>query len=103
MQELLRGVSMRVYIEFFGLSRLITGKKSEIVDFIEGTTFRDVVRQLGRSYPGLIGDVIQPGQDALQPPNVFHLKDGHFIKQDQLDQTLKPNDQIVLMSLSAGG
>ncbi len=94
---------MHVQIEFFGLSRLITGKKTETVDFTEGTTFRELVRQLGCTYPDLIGDVIQAGQDALQPPNVFHLKDRHFIKQEQMDQNLKPNDHIVLMSLSAGG
>jgi molybdopterin converting factor small subunit len=102
-QERFDGDLMQVQIEFFGLSRVITGKKNETVDFTEGATFRELVRQLGCTYPGLIGDVIQAGQDALQPPNVFHLKDRHFIKQDQLDQYLKPNDHIVLMSLSAGG
>jgi molybdopterin converting factor small subunit len=94
---------MQVQIEFFGLSRLITGKKTQTIDFTEGATFRELVGQLGCAYPDLIGDVIQAGQDVLQPPNVFHLKDRHFIKQDQLDQYLKPNDHIVLMSLSAGG
>lgn len=94
---------MRVQIEFLGLSRLITGQKAQTIDFTEGTTFRELVRQLGSTYPGLIGDVIQPERDELQPPNVFHSKDGHFVKQDQLDQNLKPDDHIVLMSLSAGG
>ena len=94
---------MQVNIEFFGLSRILTGKKSEILDFSEGATFRELVRRLGSAYPDLIGNVIQAGQHALQPPNVFHLKDSHFIKPDQLDQSLKPNDHIVLMSLSAGG
>ncbi|MGD9365883.1 MAG: MoaD/ThiS family protein [Desulfobacteraceae bacterium] len=94
---------MQVQIEFLGLSRLITGEKIQTIDFTERATFRELVRQLGRTYPELIGDVIQPGQDGLQPPNVFHIKDGHFIKQDQLDRNLKPDDCIVLMSLSAGG
>lgn len=94
---------MQVQIEFFGLSRLITGKKVQTIDFTEGATFRELVGQLGRSYPDLVGEVIQPGEDGLQPPNVFHVKDRHFIKQDQLDQNLKPDDHIVLMSLSAGG
>ncbi len=94
---------MQVQIEFFGLSRLITGKKGQTIDFTEGATFRELVGRLGRFYPDLVGEVIRPGQDGLQPPNVFHLKDRHFIKQDQLDHNLKPNDHIVLMSLSAGG
>lgn len=94
---------MQVQIEFFGISRLITGKKSQFLDFTQGATFRELVRHLGRTYPGLTGDVIQSGQVALQPPNVFHLNDSRFIKEEQLDWHLKPNDHIVLMSLSAGG
>lgn len=94
---------MQIQIEFLGLSRLITGEKKQTIDFTDGDTFRELVRQLGSTYPDLIGEVIQPGQDGLQSPNVFHSKDEHFIKQDQLDQNLKPNDHIVLMSLSAGG
>jgi molybdopterin converting factor small subunit len=94
---------MQVQIEFLGISRLITREKVQTLDFTEGATFRELVRQLGRAYPDLIGEVIRPGQDGLQLPNVFHIKDRHFIKQDQLDQNLKPNDHIVLMSLSAGG
>lgn len=94
---------MQIYVEFFGLSRLITRKKNETVDFIEGATFRELVQRLGSTYPALIGDVIQPGEDALQHPNVFHLKNSHFIKQDQLDRRLESDDHVVLMSLSAGG
>jgi molybdopterin converting factor small subunit len=94
---------MQVQIEFLGLSRLITGEKGEVLDLSERTTYRELVRQLGGTYPGLIGEVIQPGLDRLQAPNVFHAKEGQFIKHDQLDQVLKPNDHIVLMSLSAGG
>ena len=94
---------MQVQIEFLGLSQLITGEERQQIDFTEGSTFRALVRQLGSTYPDLIGDVIQPGQDGLQAPNAFHSQDGHFIKQEQLDQHLSPNDHIVLMSLSAGG
>jgi hypothetical protein len=94
---------MQVQIEFLGLSRLITGEKEQAIDLTEALTYRELVRQLGSTYPGLIGEVILPGHDGLQPPNVFHTKDGHFIRQDQLDQDLKPDDRIVLMSLSAGG
>jgi hypothetical protein len=94
---------MQVQIEFLGLSRLITGAKRQHIDFTEGSTFRELVRQLGNTYPDLIGEVIQAGQDELQSPNVFHTSEGHFIKQDQLGKNLMPDDHIVLMSLSAGG
>ena len=94
---------MRVRIEFIGLSRVITGKKLDTFEFAGGATYRELVRHLGRAYPELIGDVIQPGENALQHPNVFHLADSRFIKSDELDQQLEPDDCIVIMSLSAGG
>jgi hypothetical protein len=94
---------MQVQIEFLGLSRLITGEETQHIDFTEGATFRTLVRRLGSTYPDLIGEVIQHGHKGLQAPNVFHSQDGHFIKREQLDQNLSPNDHIVLMSLSAGG
>jgi molybdopterin converting factor small subunit len=94
---------MQILIEFLGLSRLITGEKGQVLELAEGATYRELVGRLGGTYPGLIGDVIQPGLDGLQPPNVFHAKEGQFIKEDRMDQNLKPNDHIVLMSLSAGG
>ncbi|MEJ2643181.1 MAG: hypothetical protein P8010_26850, partial [Desulfosarcinaceae bacterium] len=70
---------MQVHIEFLGLSRLITGEKAQVLDLTEGATYRDLVRRLGGTYPGLIGEVIHPELDGLQVPNVFHTKEGQFI------------------------
>ena len=97
------GDPVQVHIEFLGLARIITGKKVTIIDISEGATFRELVRHLRRQHPDLIGNVIQPARDELQPPNIFHCKNSCFIKQDQWNQRLKPNEHIVLMSLSAGG
>lgn len=94
---------MQVHIEFLGLARIITGKKATIVDIAEDATFRELVRHLRSLHPDLIGNVIQPARDELQPPNIFHCKNSCFIKRDQWNQRLKPNEHIVLMSLSAGG
>ncbi len=97
------GVSVQIHIEFLGLARIITGRKVTTVDIQEGNTYRELVRQLRSLHPDLIGNVIQREQDELQPPNVFHCKNSCFIKRNQMEQRLKPNEHIVLMSLSAGG
>lgn len=94
---------MRVQIEFFGISRIITGKSHAFIDIPDGATYRTLVRVLANTYPKLIGNVIRPEKDTLQYPNVFHIQNNGLIKQDRFDLKLNPDHQIALMSLSAGG
>lgn len=94
---------MRVHVEFLGVSRLVTGVGEKSFDMDEGASFRHLVRYLGKSYPALIGDVIQPTLDDLQTPNRFFVKGSQFLQQNQLDDKLGDGDRLVLMSLSAGG
>jgi molybdopterin converting factor small subunit len=94
---------MRIRLEFFGVARLVTGAREHFFDLQEGATYGELVRHLGRRYPALIGDVIQPGGDRLQLPNTFYNKDARFIKPEQMDHRLQDGDQLILMSLSAGG
>jgi molybdopterin converting factor small subunit len=94
---------MQIRLEFLGVARLVTGAKEDFFDLHEGATYRELVRHVGRRYPALIGDVIQPGGDRLQGPNVFCSKDTSIIKPEQMDRRLQDGDQLILMSLSAGG
>ena len=94
---------MRIRLEFLGVARLVTGAREDFFDLHEGATYRELVRHLGRRYPTLIGDVIQPSGDRLQVPNTFYNKDTLSIKPEQMDQRLQDGDQLILMSLSAGG
>lgn len=95
--------SMRIPIEFFGLSRLIVGQKEIVLDMEEGATFRDIVRKLAAMYPGLIGNVIQPDGESLQHPNILNLNARRMIKANQMDESPQDGDRIILMSMSAGG
>jgi molybdopterin converting factor small subunit len=94
---------MRIRLEFLGVARLVTGEREDFFDLQEGATYRELVRQLGRRYPTLIGDVIQPSGNRLQVPNTFYNKDTLSIKPEQMDQRLQDGDQLILMSLSVGG
>jgi len=94
---------MQIRLEFLGVARLVTGAKEDFFDLHEGATYRELLRHLGRRYPALIGDVIQPSGDRLQGPNIFCGKDTSIIKPEQMDQRLQDGDQLILMSLSAGG
>jgi molybdopterin converting factor small subunit len=94
---------MQIRLEFLGVARLVTGAKEQSFDLHEGATYRELVRHLGRRYPALIGDVIQPSGDRLQGPNIFCSKHTRVIKPEQMDHPLQDGDQLILMSLSAGG
>mgnify|MGYP001070766733 CR=1 FL=1 len=94
---------MRVNLEFFGLSRLVVGKKEIALDLEENATFRDVVRKLAAMYPDLIGNVIRPDGESLQHPNIFNRNAKQMIRADQMDERPSDGDRIILMSMSAGG
>ncbi|HVO84384.1 MAG TPA: MoaD/ThiS family protein [Syntrophobacteria bacterium] len=94
---------MRIRLEFLGVARLVTRAKEDFFDLHEGATYRELVCHLGRRYPALIGDVIQPSGDRLQGPNIFCSKHTSIIKPEQMAHPLHDGDQLVLMSLSAGG
>jgi molybdopterin converting factor small subunit len=94
---------MRIRLEFLGVARVVTGAKEDFFDLHDGATHRELVRHLGRRYPNLIGDVIQPSGDRLQVPNTFFNKDTRSIKPEEMGQGLQDGDQLILMSLSAGG
>jgi len=94
---------MRVYVEFLGVSRLVTGMREKSFELPEGAAFRDLVQHLGINYPALVGDVIQPKLDNLQIPNRFLINGSQFLRHDQLEKKLGDGDRVVIMSLSAGG
>jgi len=96
-------MTIRIHIEFLGLSRLEAGVKEITLDLEEGTTFRDIVRMLGTRYPAMIGNVIQPDGETLQVPNIFNLNAKRMIQTSQMDDNPNDGDRIILMSISAGG
>jgi molybdopterin converting factor small subunit len=96
-------MNMRVHLELFGVSRLVAGAKEVALDVQKGATFRDVVQLLVTRYPGMIGDVVQPDGESLQPPNIFNLNARRMIQADQMGDVLSDGDRIILMSMSAGG
>ncbi len=94
---------MRIRIEYLGLSRLVTQKKVEELELPSGTTFRGLIGLLSQKYPGLVGYVIQPGAQELQAPNILNVGGKKMVRGDQLDEPIADGDNVILMSMSAGG
>lgn len=94
---------MRIRMEYLGLSRLVTQKKAEELDLPAGTTFRGLIAFLSQKYPALVGYVIQPGAQELQAPNILNVGGKKMVRGDQLDEPIAEGDNVILMSMSAGG
>jgi molybdopterin converting factor small subunit len=94
---------MHIHVELLGISRLLAGTKTVLLDLQEGATLWDVVHALSVRYPALIGDVIHPDGKTLYPPHVFNLNAKRMIQENQMDERLSDGDRITLMSILAGG
>jgi hypothetical protein len=94
---------MNVTLEILGVPRLITGVKEMRLDVEKGTTFRDIVRMLGATYPALIGSVIQPDGETLYPSHVLNQNGKRMVHEGQMGESPGDGDQITLMAILAGG
>jgi len=94
---------VRVRVELLGLSRLVTGTREVSVEMTDEATYRDLVYSLSEMYPGLVGNVIQSDRRNLQAPNIFNLNARQMVQSRQMDNRLREDDRIILMSISAGG
>ncbi len=94
---------MRILVEFTGIPRVVTGVKQIPLEFQDGVTYREIVRQLGKLYPQLIGEVLQPDGETFQPSNMLNLNGQRMIQPAQMNESPHDGDRLILMSILAGG
>ena len=93
---------MLVHVEFQGVSRIAAGAKETTLEVPEGTTYRGIVRAVGRRFPALIGNVIQADGDAFEATLLDQTRK-RIIGHDRMDETPGDGDRITFMSILAGG
>ena len=94
---------IKVTVEFFGNSRLITGCESVDLAFTNppGLNASDIVRQLGMLFPSLDGKVLELDQNRLLGSYVFNLNGKGFSDHRKLD--LQNGDSLLILPSQAGG
>ena len=90
-------------VEFIGLSRILTGKKTEVLNLHEGASDQDILKMLGKKYPELIGEIIDPNFKCFQGSNQFCLNGRTMLPEESMDESPKDGDQLTIMALLAGG
>lgn len=92
-----------ITVEFTGLSKSITGTTKTTLNLPEGSTYRDVIRLLGKVYPQLIGVLIDADGETFLSSNMFII-DGDYANPAMImTETVKDGEHLHLMSVITGG
>ena len=94
---------MRVIVEFTGIARSIAGSKQVTLEMPEGTTYRDIVRRLGKENPQFINILIAPDGEDFLSSNMFVINGDLAFPAMVMDEHPKDGELIHLMSVITGG
>lgn len=93
----------QVLVEFTGVSRMLTGVSELSLAITPGTTFADIVNNLGQKFPSLLGQIIDKNGSDFIATNLFSLNGKQIIQEGEMNGTPSNGDRLILLSLLAGG
>ena len=93
----------QVLVEFTGISRMLTGQSELSLKVSPETTFADIVSQLGKKFPSLVGQIIDKNGREFIATNLFSLNGQRIIQDTEMDESPAQGDRLILVSLLAGG
>lgn len=94
---------IQVKVEFSGVSRMLTGESEILLPLEKAATVSQVVRQLGKRFPQLVGQIIEKDGCTLIPTNVFSVNGQSILHETDTAYQPKNGDTLILLSLLAGG
>ncbi len=94
---------MNVNIEFTGVSRILTGQPGCTLSLAPNASIQDVIIELGKKYPALVGDIIGNDGRSLVATNLFSLNGKKILREGDLQFRPEDGDRLILLSLLAGG
>jgi molybdopterin converting factor small subunit len=94
---------MKVTVEFTGLARSIAGQKTTAVELAEPATYRDIIRQVGRTFPALLGLLIDSDGETFLSGNMFVINGDLSTPAMVMGESPHEGDHLIIMSLVTGG
>ena len=94
---------LNVTVEFTGLSRSIAGISEVVLALQPDSTYRDVIRELGLRFPGLVGILIAPDGETFLSSNMFIIDGDYANPAMVMEDSPKDGERIHLMSIITGG
>ena len=92
---------VNVQVEFFGLARILSGRRQVELSVPEASESGDVVVALAETCPELVGGVLLEDRSGLRESYTFNLNGTSFICDQPMQ--LRTGDSILLFSSQAGG
>lgn len=94
---------MTVTVELTGAARAHAGVKSLTIHLPEGATYRDIVRELAKRFPQLVGWLIAPDGESFLSSNMLVIDGDLATPVMVLDETPSDGAHLILMSVITGG
>jgi molybdopterin converting factor small subunit len=95
--------TIQVFVEFSAISRVLTGKSEFSLTLNNGASISDIVSDIGKKFPVLLGQIIEKDGKALIPTNVFSVNGQKIIHETDTDYQPNNGDKLILLSLLSGG
>ncbi len=92
---------IRCVVEMFGLARNVSEIQKVEIELEDRLGLRDVVAELRRAVPSLVGDVICPSENKLTGFYAFNINGRFYGDSEELK--LKNGDRIGLLAIVDGG
>lgn len=93
--------NLGVRVELFGIARLTTGRKAVMLRLPNRAQLQDVVVELAKECPTLVGKAIREDLSGLFDGYVMNVNGLSFV--DRLDLPVSEGDAVLLISSEAGG
>ena len=93
--------TVQVRVELFGIPRMRAGLRELVVELPAQGQRAQVVGELARTCPALVGPVLREDLTGLQPGYVFNLNGVAFLDGNSF--SLREGDSLLLLSNQAGG
>ena len=92
-----------ITVDFIGHSRILTRQKEIQLNIESGTSYGEIIKIIALKYPALVGQVISPDGAGLFGSNMFNRNGEHMIQEDEMGDSPEDGDNLILMSVLAGG
>ncbi|BAJ62597.1 MULTISPECIES: MoaD/ThiS family protein [Anaerolinea] len=94
---------MKVTVELTGAARAHAGVKTLSLDLPDTATYRDIVRELAKHFPQLVGWLIAPDGESFLSSNMLVINGDLATPVMVLDENPADGEHLILMSVITGG
>jgi hypothetical protein len=93
----------QITVEFTGAAREISGERKIRLELSDQGSYQDIVNMLARRFPGLVGTLISADKRSLLSANLFNRNGEEPIMPEQMSDSPRDGERIVLLYFIVGG